>query len=117
MSIERIKTNKRMSQAVIYNGTVTTAGQVALNAAGESVTAQTQDIVGAIDNLLAEAGTDKSRLLSATIWLADMADFEEMNSVWDGWVVEGQAPTRACVEARLASPKFTVEIAVSAAID
>jgi len=94
---------------------VNTAGQVAQNAKGESVTAQTQDILKAIDGLLKEAGTDKSQLLTATIWLADIGDFAEMNKVWDGWVSNGNSPTRACVESKLASPDFTVEIAVSAA--
>ena len=105
-----------MSQAVVYGGIVNTAGQVTQNAKGESVTAQTQDILKAIDGLLKEAGTDKSQLLTATIWLADIADFAEMNSVWDAWVSKGNAPTRACVESKLASPDFTVEIAVSAAV-
>ncbi|MEM7019569.1 MAG: RidA family protein [Pseudomonadota bacterium] len=117
MAIKRIKTNKRMSQAVVHGNTVTTAGQVALNAPGESAAAQTTDILQAIDELLAAAGTDKSKLISATIWLANMADFAEMNSVWDAWVVEGETPARACVESKLAAPQFTVEIAVVAAID
>jgi len=115
--IKRIKTNKRMSQAVVHGNTVYLAGQVALNAPGQSAAEQTQDIVQAIDGLLAEAGSDKSKLLSATIWLADMADYNEMNSVWDAWVPEGQAPARACVESKLAAPQFTVEIGVTAAID
>ena len=116
MAIKRIQSGDRMSQAVVYAGIVNTAGQVAQNAKGESVTAQTQDILKAIDGLLKEAGTDKSQLLTATIWLADIADFAEMNSVWDAWVSKGNAPTRACVESKLASPDFTVEIAVSAAV-
>jgi len=106
-----------MSQAVVHAGTVYTAGQVAMNAAGESVQRQTEVILEEIDSLLADAGTDKSRLLSATIWLSDMGDFNEMNKVWDAWVVEGETPARACVEARLAAPEFTVEIAVIAATD
>lgn len=116
MSIKRIQSGERMSQAVVYGGIVNTAGQVAQNAKGESVTAQTQDILKAIDGLLKEAGTDKSKLLTATIWLADIGDFAEMNSVWDAWVSAGNTPTRACVESKLASPDFTVEIAVSAAV-
>lgn len=116
MSITRIKTNKRMSQAVVHQGLVYLAGQVALNAGGESVTRQTEDILAAIDSLLAEAGTDKSKLISATIWLASMDDFNEMNQVWDAWVAPGETPARACVEARLAAPQFTVEIAVVAAV-
>lgn len=117
MSIERFKTNKRMSQAVVHGGLVYTAGQVAMNAPGESVKRQTEAIVEEIDSLLAAAGSDKSRLLSATIWLASMDDFAEMNEVWDAWVVAGETPARACVEAKLASPNFTVEIAVIAAVN
>ncbi len=117
MTIKRIKTNKRMSQAVVYGGVVSTAGQVSHNAAGEDAGAQTRDILMAIDGLLAEAGTDKSQLLTATIWLADMGDFQAMNEVWDAWVAEGQAPTRACVESKLAAPQYTVEIAVTAAVE
>ena len=105
-----------MSQAVVHGGIVSTAGQVAQNARGESVTAQTTDILKAIDGLLKEAGTDKTQLLTATIWLADIGDFAEMNGVWDAWVSKGNAPTRACVESKLASADFTVEIAVSAAV-
>ena len=115
MSIERKHTNARMSQLVIHGDTAYLAGQVAQNAAGGSVTEQTQDILAAIDSLLAEAGSDKSRLLSATIWLTDMNTFSEMNAVWDAWVSPGDAPARACVEAKLAAPQFTVEIAVIAA--
>lgn len=107
-----------MSQAVVHGNTVYTAGQVAQNAGGESVTAQTKDILAAIDELLSEAGTDKSNLLSATIWLNSMDDFAEMNSVWDAWVSPGNTPARACVESpRLAAAAFTVEIGVIAAID
>ena len=113
--IKRIKVGARMSQAVVYGGICSTADQVALNAAGEDAAAQTTDILNSIDALLAEAGTDKSNLLTATIWLADMADFQAINDVWDAWVVEGATPTRACVESKLAAPQFTVEIAVTAA--
>ncbi len=117
MSITRYKTNKRMSQAVAHGGVVYTAGQVAMNAAGESVTNQTRAILDEIDSLLADAGTDKSKLLSATIWLTSMDDFAEMNEVWDAWVVQGETPCRACVESKLAAPQFSVEIAVIAALD
>lgn len=116
MSITRIKSGKRMSQAVVHGGIVYTAGQVALNAGGQDAGAQTTDILNAIDGLLAEAGTDKTRLLTATIWLADMSDFNAMNEIWDAWVSPGDAPTRACVESKLAAPQFTVEIAVTAAL-
>lgn len=117
MTIRRIKSNHRMSQAVVHGTTVTTAGQVAQNAPGASAADQTRDILQAIDALLAEAGSDKSKLISATIWLANMGDFAEMNSVWDEWVVPGETPARACVESKLASPNFTVEIGVVAATD
>ncbi|MGH1480133.1 MAG: RidA family protein [Geminicoccales bacterium] len=116
MSIKRIDVGPRMSQAAIHGDTVYTAGQVAQNAPGASVADQTKDILNAIDRLLGEAGTDKSKLLTATIWLADIATFDEMNGVWDAWVSAGNTPCRACVESKLASPKFTVEIMVTAAL-
>jgi enamine deaminase RidA (YjgF/YER057c/UK114 family) len=104
-----------MSQAVICNGMVFLAGQV-----GEgdmsSVASQTRSILEQIDALLREAGTSKEHLLSASIWLANIETFAEMNSVWDQWVAPGNTPARATVEARLASPVFLVEIAVTAAI-
>ena len=117
MTIKRIDAGDRMSQCVVHGNTVYTAGQVAQNAPGGSVTEQTTDILAAIDRLLAEAGSDKSKLLSANIWLADIGDFAEMNAVWDAWVSPGNTPARACVESKLASPKFTVEIGVIAARD
>ncbi|MCW2305987.1 RidA family protein [Rhodobium gokarnense] len=112
-TVERLQTGQRMSQAVIHNGTVYLAGQV--GAPGESVTAQTEAILKGIEKLLAEAGSDPTRILQATIWLADMDDFAEMNAVWDAWVPEGHAPTRACGESKLATPDFKVEIIVVAA--
>jgi enamine deaminase RidA (YjgF/YER057c/UK114 family) len=113
MSITRIQAGPRMSQAVIHNKTVYLAGQVH---PGATVTVQTRGILAAIDTLLAEAGTDKSRLLSATIWLTDMATFEEMNAVWLSWVMPGQTPARATVVSpQLASPEFKIEIVVVAA--
>jgi enamine deaminase RidA (YjgF/YER057c/UK114 family) len=113
MSIKRIQTGQRMSQAVIHNKTVYLAGQVGT---GASVAIQTREILAAIDALLAEAGTDKSRLLSATIWLTDMATFAEMNGVWQSWVVPGETPARATVVSpQLASKEYKIEIAVVAA--
>jgi len=113
MTIERLHSGPRMSQAVIHHGTIYVAGQVG---SGADVAEQTRDILGKIDTLLAEARSSKSRILSATIWLADMATFPEMNSVWDAWVVAGSTPARATVESsRLASSEFKVEIAVIAA--
>jgi enamine deaminase RidA (YjgF/YER057c/UK114 family) len=111
--IQRHHTNARMSQIVQHNGTIYLAGQV--GTAGASVAQQTQDCLDAIDTLLAEVGSDKTRILQAVIWLADMADFAEMNRVWDGWVAQGHAPARACGEAKLAAPEYTVEIIVTAA--
>ena len=117
MSIRRIDVGARMSQAVSHGDTVYLAGQVALEAPGASITEQTKDILGRIDLLLSEAGTDKSKVLSATIWLCSMDDFAEMNAVWDAWVTPGSTPARACVESpRLAAPQFTVEIGIIAAL-
>lgn len=115
MTIQRIKPGPRMSGAVVHGNTVYLAGQVANQTAGKSVTEQTQEILSIIDSLLAEAGTDKSKILMANIWLTDMATFQEMNAVWDAWVSPGNTPARATVEAKLAAPPFKVEIAVIAA--
>ncbi|WP_332698817.1 RidA family protein [Bosea sp. (in: a-proteobacteria)] len=115
MSIKRIAPGPRMSKAVVHGDTVYLAGQVADKAAGKSVAEQTKEILGIIDGLLAEAGSDKSKLLMVNIWLSDMSTFAEMNGVWDSWVSAGNTPGRATVEAKLAGPQFTVEIAVIAA--
>ena len=112
--ITRIETGTRMSQAVVHNGIVYLAGQV--GAAGASVTEQTNTILASIDRLLSEAGTDKTRLLTAQIWVADIADFAEMNAAWDAWVAPGHAPARWTGEAKLATPEFLVEIIVTAAV-
>ncbi len=114
--INRLTPGPRMSQAVIHGNTVYLAGQVAQNAQGKPVAEQTRDILASIDRLLGEAGSSKERLLSATIWLADIGTFAEMNSVWDAWVAPGNTPARACVEAKLAAPQFTVEIGIIAAL-
>lgn len=110
--IKRFETGPRMSQAVVHGSTVYLAGQVAQRKAGASIKEQTQDILAKIDELLAAAGTDKTKLLSATIWLTDIGTFAEMNSIWDAWVSPGNTPARACVEAKLASAQYNVEIAV-----
>jgi enamine deaminase RidA (YjgF/YER057c/UK114 family) len=115
MTIQRIGVGPRMSAVVIHGDTMYLAGQVANKAAGGSVTEQTRDILGIIDGLLAQAGSDKTKLLSATIYLTDISTFAEMNAVWDGWVAPGNTPARATVEAKLAAPQFTVEIACVAA--
>jgi enamine deaminase RidA (YjgF/YER057c/UK114 family) len=114
MGIERLHTNQRMSQAVIHGDTVYLAGQVAGDPTAD-VAGQTRQILQQIDGLLAEAGSDKSKLLMATIWLSDISTFNEMNGEWDAWLPEGTAPARACVESRLAFPQYTVEIRVVAA--
>ncbi|MBB5221703.1 enamine deaminase RidA (YjgF/YER057c/UK114 family) [Amaricoccus macauensis] len=114
--ITRIQPGTRLSHAVTFplSGTlVMTAGEVANDTSGD-ITAQTKDVLAKIDALLAEAGTDKTALLSAYIWLPDIGDFAAMNAVWDAWLPAGGAPVRACVEARLADPKLKVEIQVTA---
>ena len=111
--IQRSHTNQRMSQIVVHGDTVYLAGQVGTQ--NQSVADQTSAILGKIDALLAEAGSDKSKILQAIIWLKSMNDFAEMNAVWDAWVPEGAAPARACGSADLATPDFTVEITVIAA--
>ncbi|NTS31705.1 Enamine deaminase RidA, house cleaning of reactive enamine intermediates, YjgF/YER057c/UK114 family [Phyllobacterium sp. YR620] len=114
MSIRRIEVGPRMSQAVIHGNTVYLAGQV--GGPGKSVTEQTKDVLAAVDRLLKEAGTDKSKLLQAIIWLDDMKDFSEMNAVWDSWVDPANTPARATGEAKLATPEYKVEIIVTAAL-
>jgi enamine deaminase RidA (YjgF/YER057c/UK114 family) len=114
MSISRIESGKRMSQAVAYGNLVFLAGQVASDPSAD-VAGQTRQILGEIDRLLAAAGTDKNQILSTTIYLADIATFGEMNSVWDVWVPQGHLPARATVEAKLATPDYKVEIQVVAA--
>jgi enamine deaminase RidA (YjgF/YER057c/UK114 family) len=115
MSIVRLESDTRMSQAVIHGNTVYLSGQV--GEPGETVTEQTRTILAQIEALLADAGSDKSRILSATIWLADMADFAEMNAVWDRWVDGQDPPARATGEAKLAAPDYKVEIIIVAARD
>lgn len=112
--ITRIGTGKRMSEAVCYKGIVWVAGQV--GNPGDTVTDQTRTCLAEVDRILAEAGTDKTRILSAQIWLADMAAFAEMNAVWDQWVPQGHTPARATGEAKLAAPAYLVEIIVTAAL-
>ena len=116
MNINRIDVSRRMSQIVVHGDTVYLAGQVAQKAPGASIKDQTLAILKEIDLLLEQAGSDKNKLLSATIWLTSMDDFDSMNKVWDKWIPEGNAPCRACVESpRLASKSFNVEIGIVAA--
>lgn len=114
MTIRRIEPGKRMSAAVVHGSTVYLAGQV--GEPGEDVAQQTRTALAEVDRLLAEAGTSKSKILSATIWLADMTDFARMNAVWDAWIDPENPPARATGESRLASPKYLVEVIVVAAI-
>ncbi|TYC60670.1 RidA family protein [Rhodobacterales bacterium] len=111
--IKRLDSGPRMSQSVAHGGLVWLAGQV--GTAGDNVTEQTKTILAKIDSLLERSGTDKSKLLQATIWLESMDDFAEMNAVWDAWVDPANPPARACGESRLATPEFKVEIIVVAA--
>ena len=114
MSIQRLHTESRYSEIVIHNGTVYLAGQLADDYRGD-IRQQTRETLASIDRFLAEAGTDKSRILSVTIYLKDMADYAGLNEVYDAWVAEGAAPARACVEAKLYDPRVLVEMMVVAA--
>ena len=114
MSIQRIDVGPRMSKAVVNGNTVYLAGIVANDPKGKDTTAQTKDILAQIDGFLAKCGTDKSKLLTANIWITDMKNFAAMNAVWDAWVSPGNTPARATVEARLATPDYLVEIMVVA---
>jgi len=113
MSIKRLEPGARMSQAVIANGFVFLAGQVAPDPSG-SVVSQTRQVLGEIDRLLAAAGSSKERIVSATIYLADMDSFGEMNKAWESWVPPDAKPARATVEAKLVSSEYRVEIQVTA---
>jgi enamine deaminase RidA (YjgF/YER057c/UK114 family) len=114
MTIKRSHIGPRMSQIVVHDGTVYLAGQVADDTSAD-VAGQTRQILDKIDRLLGEVGTNKTKILSATIWLSDIGSFNEMNEVWDAWVPQGDTPARACVESRLATPKHMVEIGIVAA--
>jgi enamine deaminase RidA (YjgF/YER057c/UK114 family) len=113
--IKRYHTGKRLSQMVVHGNVAYLAGQVAEDAK-QDVSGQVKQILSQIDALLAEAGSDKSKILSATIYLPSMSDFAAMNAVWETWVSQGQAPARATVEAKLASAEYKVEIMVIAAL-
>lgn len=112
--VERIHTSARMSKIVKHQGVAYLCGQVG---EGQSVTDQTRDCLSRVDALLTQADSDKTRILQAIVWLSDMADFNEMNAVWDQWVPQGHAPARACGQAHLARPDLKVEIIVTAACD
>lgn len=114
MTITRIGSGPRMSQAVIHGDTVYFAGQV--GTPGADVATQTQDCLDALDALLEQTGSSKDKLLQVTVWLADMADFDAMNAVYDAWVDPNALPTRACGESRLATPEYKVEVIAVAAL-
>ena len=113
--IKRLEIGARMSEVAIHNGTIYLAGQVA-NDASADIQGQTAQVLAEVDALLARAGSDKSRILMAQIFLADLADFAGMNLVWDAWVVPGQTPPRATVQAALAKPEWKIEVVVTAAV-
>ena len=114
--LTRIDPGPRMTDAIIHEGRVFLAGKVADRSKGRSVREQTADVLEQIDATLKKAGTDKTRILTANIWLSDISTFSEMNAVWDAWVVPGRTPARATVEAKLAAPEYKVEIMVTAAL-
>jgi enamine deaminase RidA (YjgF/YER057c/UK114 family) len=115
MDIKRLHVGKTLSEMAIHNGTVYLAGQIAEDLT-QNIAGQTAEVLGHIDRLLAEAGSDKSRILMCQIYLADINDFAGMNAVWNSWVADGHAPPRATVEARLAKPEWLVEMVVTAAV-
>lgn len=113
--LRRIEPGSRMSEAVIHNNTVYTAGVVADKMVGKSVYDQTKEVLQQLDDILAKAGSDKTRIIKANIWLTDIKTFDQMNKAWDAWVVAGKTPARATVEAKLAAPGYDVEIMIEAA--
>lgn len=113
--LHRFHVGDRLSEIAVYNGTVYLAGQVPDDAT-QDIRGQTTQVLAMIDRLLAEAGTDRARILMAQIYLADLADYDGMNEVWDDWVPPGDAPPRATVQARLARPEWKIEIVITAAI-
>lgn len=115
MSIQRHNVGKRLSEIVVHNGTVYLAGEVP-DDTSKDIGGQTREVLAKIDRLLAQVGSDKAKILSAQIFLADMADFAGMNAAWEGWVVPGQTPARATIEAALANPAYKVEIMCVAAL-
>jgi len=114
MAIQRFHTAKRLSEVVVHNGTIYLAGQVAADMTRDII-GQTEDVLASIDRLLGEAGSDKTKILSAQIFLPDMDDFAAMNSVWERWVVPGHTPARATIQAKLANPSYRIEVLVIAA--
>jgi enamine deaminase RidA (YjgF/YER057c/UK114 family) len=114
--IKRIDVNPRLSMAVVHNGVAYLAGQVAIDAGGGPVTAQAQEVMARIDDLLAKAGTDRTRLLTANIYVADLGSLPEVNAVWHEWLAGAEPPTRTTIECKLANERYALEIQVSAAL-
>jgi enamine deaminase RidA (YjgF/YER057c/UK114 family) len=115
MALQRIDAGPRMSKVVIHGDTVYLAGLTATKTVGQSLAEQSAEILSLIDGFLAKAGSDKSKLITATIWLSDIRTVDEFNKVWDAWVIPGQTPARACIEALLQGPDKKIEIQVTAA--
>lgn len=113
--IQRFEVGTRLSEMAIYNGTIYLAGQIA-DDTSVNIQGQTRQVLESIDALLAQAGSDKSKILHAQIFLPDLGDFAAMNEVWEAWVVPGHTPTRATVQAALANPKWKIEVVVTAAV-
>lgn len=113
--IQRFEVGPRLSEMAIYNGTIYLAGQIADDTSVD-IQGQTRQVLESIDALLAQAGSDKSKILHAQIFLPDLGDFAAMNEVWEAWVVPGHTPTRATVQAALANPKWKIEVVVTAAV-
>ncbi|WP_420993776.1 RidA family protein [Cupriavidus sp. 30B13] len=114
--LKRAHVGKRLSEYAIYNGVVYLAGQVAETDPAADLRGQTREVLGHVERLLAEAGSDKSRILSCQIFLTNVDEIGIMNEVWDEWVVQGSTPPRATVEARLANPRYRIEVVVTAAL-
>jgi enamine deaminase RidA (YjgF/YER057c/UK114 family) len=113
--VQRFDVGQRMSEMAVHNGVAYLAGQVAEDASAD-IRGQTRQVLAAVDALLVRAGSDKTRILRAQIFLADLADFDAMNEVWEAWVAPGNAPPRATVQAALAKPQWKIEVVVSAAV-
>ncbi len=113
LKIERYEGTGRMSRAVVHNNTMYLCGQTSR---AEGAAAQTAEILKKIEDLLLDYGSDKQHILSATIYLKDIALFNEMNSVWDAWIENGHEPARACVEAKMAAPELLIEVSIIAAL-
>ncbi|MDK2126125.1 RidA family protein [Parachitinimonas caeni] len=116
MSIQRYHVGPRLCEIVVHNNTVYLAGQVAEETLNQGAKQQTEEVLEMIDRLLGEVGSDKTRILTAQIWLADMADYDAMNEAWSAWVPQGHTPARATVESKLAMPEYKVEIKIVAAL-